>query len=381
MKKFIKGLLNFGNYFFIGFSFLASKKIVAVLELVLFMCFIQVSTGHEEVMRKQEQGMFSENRDLEIQYYHNSSNSMDSYQTGMEQLVQCYQRNLDISSLDESIRNYIDKLQQLYNRDDRYNKSSKYFSFLYQDLYSGFTVSYNENAPIFTASTIKAPAMIYLYEQVGEGKVDLEEKLTYTSNFYHGGSGVLQTKPVNTEYSVGELIYYAIHDSDNIAYAMLMNRFGRENILNYWSHLGTKNIYTLNTIWGVTSAKDASIYMNELYKFSRENKEYGQKLMEYFQGATWKLITNKEGLFNTANKGGWSEETIHDVAIVFEKNPYLLVIMSKTGNSDYPYLFAETSRLVGELHEAYWQFKESLCKDIKQHYNILKMIDESGISY
>ena len=81
---------------------------------------------------------------------------------------------------------------------------------------------------------------------------------------------------------------------------MLMNRFSRENVLSFWNNLGTKHIFTRNTIGGITSAKDASSYMKELYRFSRDNNEYGSKVMEYFKGADCKLITDINGKFNTS---------------------------------------------------------------------------------
>ena len=114
----------------------------------------------------------------------------------------------------------------------------------------------------------KLQAMIYLYKKASTGEIDLNEKLLYNGNFY--------------------LINYTIHDSDNTAYAMLMNRFGRKNIYNYWKEKGTKNIFMYDTIWETTSANDAVIYMEELYKFYIENDEYGNKLMEYFKNAEWK---------------------------------------------------------------------------------------------
>ena len=76
-------------------------------------------------------------------------------------------------------------------------------------------------------------------------------------------------------------------------------------------------------------------------------------------------VTIKDGNFNTANKGGWSEKTIHDVAIVFEENPYVLVIMSNAGEGNYSYLFNQTSKLVGNLHDNYWKYKIDLCSNIK----------------
>ena len=83
--------------------------------------------------------------------------------------------------------------------------------------------------------------------------------------------------------------------------------------------------------------------------------------------ASWKMVTNKDGKFNTANKGGWSGAAFHDIAIVFEENPYILVIMSNSGESDYDYLFKTTSRLVGELHDKYWALKMTRCENINQY--------------
>lgn len=359
----MKKIGQFFNYFFIGFSFLADKKIVAILTVCLFITLLDVSTGYREEIREMEQEMMGEKTSSEVQYYNDSSIEYESTikSAAAVEVMKCLSATVDLESVPSTIQDKVSQLNQYYNQ------SSQYFSFLYKDLQTGFTISYNESAPIFTASTIKAPAMIYLYEQASLGLIDLNEQLVYTGNFYNTGSGVLKNKEVGTSYSVEELIEYVIHDSDNIAYAMLMNRFSRENILNFWQGLGTQSIYTLDTIWGVTSAKDAGIYMQELYRFYLENDLYGTKLMDKFMNAGWKLITNREGEFRTANKGGWAGTAIHDVAIVFEENPYILVVMSNMGTGNYQPLFQTTSQLVGEIHEAYWQYKENECMKIRQY--------------
>ena len=77
------------------------------------------------------------------------------------------------------------------------------------------------------------------------------------------------------------------------------------------------------------------------------------------------MITGSDGTYNTANKGGWSGDAIHDVSIVFDENPYILVVMSNMGNSSYNYLFNETSKLVGHLHNDYWKYKVDICSNIK----------------
>lgn len=261
-----------------------------------------------------------------VEYYYDDVSMVD-YDDNMAitNLFDCYQGNINLDVVPSELLDTIEGLEKLYGN------NSKYFSFLYQDFFSGFTVSYNVDGAIFTASAIKAPAMIYIYEMASLGKIDLNERLVYTSNYYHGGTGVLKNKAVNTSYTVEELIQYTIYNSNNIAYKMLMDKYGRENIYAFWKEKGAVNIFEINTIWGYMSTNDARIYMKELYRFYKENEEYGGRLIEHFKKATWKLITDKNGEYNTANKGGWSGTAIHDVAIVFDENPYILVVLSNLG--------------------------------------------------
>ena len=370
MKGFIEGpkymggvVLKWFRYIGIGScTILTSKITVLVLVVCLIIGLTQISFGIESNKGGSEQEVFSDSDELDINYYYDEVKQNDyGNGTAITDMIECYQKGSDLSEVSSDVIKVVNELDSLYD------SNSKYFSFLYQDLFSGFTVSYNENGSIFTASTIKAPAMIYIYEMASEGKIDLNEKLVYTSNFYHDGSGVLKNKKYNTEYTIEELVQYTIYESDNIAYKMLNKRFGQDNIRDFWRTKGTKNIFELSTIWGNTSAYDAMIYMKELYEFSKKNEEYGSKLLEHFKKAKWKMITDKDGEFNTANKGGWSNQAIHDVAIVFDENPYILVVMSNLGKGGYNYLFNETSRLVGELHDNYWKYKVALCSNIKMY--------------
>ena len=83
--------------------------------------------------------------------------------------ISCLNKKLSLDNLPEQLNNNITELNEYFN------SKNMYYSFLYKDIYTGFTVSYNADDPIFTASTIKAPAMIYLYEQASLGKIDLQE--------------------------------------------------------------------------------------------------------------------------------------------------------------------------------------------------------------
>ena len=277
------------------------------------------------------------------------------------ELINCINSKIDENKLPDSIKNIVNEINNYYNQ------SYDYFAFLYRDIYTGFTVSYNQNQNIFTASTIKGPTDIYIYEMASQGKINLDDKLTYTGGYYNTGSGVLKNKSLNTKYSVRTLLEYSTVHSDNAAHNMLMDKYGRTNMLNFWKEKGTNAIFTANNNWGVTNAHDASIYMQELYKFYVNNNEYGEALMKNFMNAYPKFISGKNK-YIVANKSGWSGTAIHDVSIVFADNPYIVVGLSNLGTTDY-YMsyFNKVNDLAYRLHTEYWKYKMSQCNSIKQY--------------
>lgn len=277
------------------------------------------------------------------------------------ELVNCINSKIDSENLPDSINNIIKEIN------DYYNQSNNYFAFAYKDIYTGFMVSYNEKQQIFTASTIKGPTDIYIYEMASLGKINLDEELTYTGNYYNTGSGVLKNNKINTNYSVRTLLNYSTVYSDNAAHNMLMDKYGRENMLSFWQGLGTNSIFTANNNWGVVNAHDTVIYMSELYRFYLENDTYGLELMNNFLNAKPKFISGQNN-YQVANKSGWSGTVIHDVSIVFANNPYIVVALSNLGDTNY-YMsyFNKVNDLASKLHSEYWKYKMDKCSEISQY--------------
>ena len=277
------------------------------------------------------------------------------------ELINCIKSPIDIDNLPDEVSNIINEINNFYRI------SNNYFGFGYKDIFTGFTVSYNANQKIFAASTIKAPTDIYIYEMASQGNVDLDEVITYTGNYYDTGTGVLKNKPINSKYDIRTLLNYSIVTSDNAAHNMLIDKYGRSNMLEFWNKLGTNAIFTTNNNWGNVNVHDALIYMNELYDFYSRDSIYGEEIMNNFLNAYPKFLSGSNG-FAVANKSGWSGTAIHDVAIIFADNPYILVALSNLGETDnYQYYFNMANKFGYELHKAYWKYKISNCENIKQY--------------
>ncbi len=305
---------------------------------------------------------FSSDSELEneMSIYQSVTSSEIKKGIAASSLVNCINSNVDIEKLPTNITDIIGNIKNYYESDGRR------YAFKYQDIYTGFTVSYNENGVIYGASTVKAPLAIYIYELAEKGETDLDKELTYYPRHYLGGTGKIKDMEQNTSFTIRDLVGYAIKNSDNIAYTMLMEEYGRVNALNYWKDLGTKSIFTTNTNWGGISAYDASIYMKELYDFYLKDNDYSNELMDYFLNTTFKPLNGEK--YNVANKSGWGDGVIHDVSIVFADNPYILVALSSLGDDDeYQSYFSTISEYAYDLHHEYWKYKMKLCSNIVQY--------------
>ncbi len=340
---------------FLSIIFVATFLSVCVLVVKTFVYGEKIDE-YEEVFTEIEK----KNEESIIVYEGKEIDSEVLKKVAATELISCINSKVPADNLPDSIKNKINEINNYYNR------SNNYFAYSYKDIYTGFTVSYNANQNIFSASSIKAPKDIYIYEMASEGKINLDEELTYTGNYVNSGSGVLKNKPVNTKYTVRTLLEYSTVTSDNAAHNMLMDRFGRENMLKFWSEKGTTGIFTLQTNWGVTNAHDATIYMEELYRFYASNDEYGNALMNNFLNSYPKFIKGKNN-WKVASKSGWAGTALHEVTIVFADNPYILVALSNLGDKEYQSYFDTVNELTYQLHEEYWKYKMEKCNNIKQY--------------
>ena len=88
--------------------------------------------------------------------------------------------------------------------------------------------------------------------------------------------------------------------------------------------------------------------------------------MKNFLNSSTKFLKGN-GSVPVANKFGWSGTAVHDVAIIFTNNPYIVVALSNLGESEYTSYFDNANGFAYELHNAYWKYKIDSCNNIKQY--------------
>lgn len=208
-------------------------------------------------------------------------------------------------------------------------KSGGTVTLQYKDLTTGEVFQLNGKTSGRAASTIKLPLAIYIMEQASKGKVDLNKKLKYKSYHYYGGSGIIQMKKVGTSFTIRELVKYAMIYSDNIAFIMLKEYVGQDKFIKYMKSLGGQYAYPNGQ--NLTSANDLTIYANKLYQFSAKSS-YGKELVGYLKKTVYNT-TIPRGIkgVSIAHKVGMipADRIYNDVAIVYDKMPFVLAIMTK----------------------------------------------------
>ncbi len=112
------------------------------------------------------------------------------------------------------------------------------------DYDTGNYVDINGSKDYATASIIKIPVLIDVFRTIEAGELSLNDKIPLTEYYRTEGSGSLQFKAANSQYTVDELARRMITESDNSATNMLMAKIGSMTDVNQsirdW---GLKNTY------------------------------------------------------------------------------------------------------------------------------------------
>jgi len=140
---------------------------------------------------------------------------------------------------------------------------------------------------------------------------------------------------------------------------MLADKYSISSAKAFWNELGVNSIYTYNSLFPNITAKDGGSIMKYLYDFSIENQLYGKEVINLFTSALYNFIPN-DGMV-MAHKSGWAGASIHDMAIKFDDNPYILIVLSKRGEIEYQSLFNYTSEKIASIHHLFWDSNSNHC--------------------
>jgi len=120
-----------------------------------------------------------------------------------------------------------------------------------RNLDTGATVAIAETEPVRTASTIKLPVMLTVFDAVAQGKAKWTETLTVTKAEKVTGSGIIGSDISDgVALPLRDVLNLMMVLSDNTATNMLFERFSAEAVNTYLDKLGIKTTRLMRKVRG-----------------------------------------------------------------------------------------------------------------------------------
>jgi len=238
----------------------------------------------------------------------------------------------------------------------------------YQNLANGETYTYKAEQPFVAASSIKLGINTDLYTQIASGKISPTEMLSYDSRAYptgdyEAGTGTIQYQPNGTRYSVRDTSGLSIRISDNCATNMVIRKLGGidtvnvflksiSSIVDYRKTVSYTN-YAGTSVSGRhrTCATDLGLHAVKLYQLFSENPKNYQPLIddlcktEFNFGIQKGIPTSIKVAHKIGTNGTYNTE--NDVGIVFADEPFVLCVMTESGNASTAHQFqADVARIL-----------------------------------
>jgi len=176
----------------------------------------------------------------------------------------------------------------------------------------------------------------------------------YNSSKVYYGASLLKTLDAIYVYdnnivndTVKGWVEKAISVSDNDSHYYLYNYIGLDNLQKYGFSLGACNTLVGTDNYGNTSVSDQMVYLKKLYEITLNNDE----LKSYFINDYGNYLNFDDVKF--MHKYGYYGGYYHNVGIVLDDEPYIVVILTEHGYDNFKLIINEISKLVYEYHQTF----------------------------
>lgn len=207
-------------------------------------------------------------------------------------------------------------------------KFSGVYGFYLIDIESGFGFGINEKEIFDGASLVKLPVMAALCVAEENGSLSFNETYVLKNSDKVSGAGVLSNKPAGFEVNYGEILTLMGKKSDNTAFVIAKTKLGKEMIEKVLANSEMKNtdIETRET-----TPYDVGMFFLNLWRGKLVSEEKRDMILDSLTNTDFENYLPK-GLpadVRIAHKFGTLNHIINDAGVVYTKNPYIIVVMSK----------------------------------------------------
>ncbi len=197
-------------------------------------------------------------------------------------------------------------------------------SISYKNMVTGSQVYCNPSFEYQVCSPIKAPYVKSLLEN----GVDLDEEIVRDERWMDDDRTVASAES-GTKYTVKELMYYALNESDNTAYYLLYKKFGWQWFNDLMNEIGGGMYLGYDWLYTKCNVMQIAKCFWDIYDFAEETDE-GRMMVDMMVDGEYNYQIGQalDPKYKVAQKYGSEFEfrSFHDCAIVYADSPFVLCI-------------------------------------------------------
>ncbi|HAH08065.1 MAG TPA: hypothetical protein DCM05_16335 [Elusimicrobia bacterium] len=234
-----------------------------------------------------------------------------------------------------------------------------------KDLKRGWEWSYHSDDLFPSASLIKVPVMIGVFEKINRGEMALGQQLQLKRRLRAGGSGSLKWSRDGIKLTVRQLLDHLIMESDNTAMRILIDEVGIGYLQRQFQRIGL--VYTEIYPEGLslsssrvryenfTTAREMSMLMEKIYRGEMVDRFSSGLMLEILKQkkAPSRLAKHLPIGWQIAHKTGLLRRACHDSAVIFSPEGDYLITVLTGQNTDYSSAKDHIARLGAITYDHY----------------------------
>ncbi len=248
---------------------------------------------------------------------------------------------------------YLEKIKEKFAAlNDLYFQSSSKVAYYYFDIETESMMAFNSSILFYAASCIKMIVCLLIFEKAERNELSLDEKILITKDDLKQDTGVIKKQKQDTYYTLLELIYYTLVESDNSAFLKLIQYVGEDAYFQFASSLGCQHLKDGKDLFGLVNANDLLRCWQNVKKFI-DTSVYGKILHKYLSNPSFSIVDfkNLKG-HNFVKKYGSYEIAYHEAGYVEDEHPFYLILLSQKNQcNDKKAFLNQSAQLIYEIHE------------------------------
>lgn len=240
-----------------------------------------------------------------------------------------------------------------------------------KNLESGQEWTHNANQMMTSASLIKVPVMIGVFEKIKKGELRLDQTVVLTKAARKSGSGHLKWRRNGERFTIRELLVEMMALSDNIAQEMLIQLVGLNFLQERFPAFGltltniTRQGLSLSPrtrVENYTTAREMGRLLENIYRKEKFGSESSEQMIELMKGAKYndRLTKYLPRGWTVAHKTGLLRRACHDVGIVYSPaGNYIICVLTSAGPS-----YRTSKQFISKVGAITFRYFESPSADV-----------------